>query len=120
MTSTKSSLLLVSLLTSSLAYAVGEQGTGENIQIIVDENDRVILQAQQGDLQTIGSNYSDNGYTVMELDAMSEDGMLPNWGAAEVALDCYSASVILYQRQGEALQEYSAHELVTDHCPRQE
>ena len=113
-------LVITSCFATNVAMAVGEQGTGDDLVISIDENERIILHTQQDNSQLIGSQVNQNGYVEMSLDAVKNGVLTPNWGSAAIILDCNSADVRVMQRQQNGTDEEILIERVnTEYCPQQ-
>ena len=112
-------LIIASLLITKVAMAVGEQGTGEDLVISIDANERIILHTQQDNSQLIGSQANQNGYVEIALDAVENGVLIPNWGKAEVVLYCNSADVRIMQTQEDGLSEEVLIDRVhIEYCPQ--
>ncbi|MCG8466014.1 MAG: hypothetical protein MI750_14360 [Xanthomonadales bacterium] len=104
------------LVCSGSLMAAGEQGTGFNIHVAVSSDHRVILQAQDSHVLVVGSETTESDFTELTLDALSEQGIIPEWGKAEVVLGCFQADVQLFQNIGDDWQEVAASQVPTSFC----
>lgn len=95
-----------------------EQGTGLYIQVNIDNQSRIVLQIESGDLQAMGSAFGPRGFAEVTLDATYKGQLIPNWGKAEISLECNQASVIVYQLVQQQYVERAASLIKTDFCMR--
>lgn len=106
---------LFSLVSSSIATAVSESGTGLNIQVAFQDNVAVV-QVQQGDTVAVGRAEMQSGYAVAPLDAFNSDGVKANWGQIELLKHCGGTDVILSQPIDGVQQETWIDTLETENC----
>ena len=118
-------LAITSLLTLKVAIAENQQGSGllENqegtglaFHISVDNNQRIIFNANADTLQALGSGFTQQHYAEIIVDAISNQQITPSWGKAEVLLGCGIADVILYQAVGAEWVEVAVTQVVIDYC----
>jgi len=107
------------LACSSAAMAAGEQGTGFNIHVAVSSEHRVILQAHDDQVLVVGSETTDSDFTEVTLDALSVQGITPEWGKAEVLLGCYQADVQVFQSVDNQWLAVAASQVSTTYCEGQ-
>jgi len=112
------SLLLISAYSLNVVHAENEQGTGLYIQVDVDKQSRVVIQIDSGDLHAMGSAFGPRGFVELTLDATYKGQLIPNWGKAEVSLECNQASVIVYELVQQQYVERAASLIKTDYCMR--
>lgn len=112
-------LMLFLLLSPLTTHAVSENGTGEpKIQLVVDEQQRLVLQVDEGDVVLQGSSISESGYAELILDATTKSttNIEPAAARAEVSLGCGEADIILYQPVNSLWVEHSAFTVAIESC----
>ena len=66
----------------------------------------------------MGSAFGPRGFAEVTLDATYKGQLIPNWGKAEISLECNQASVIVYQLVQQQYVERAASLIKTDYCMR--
>ena len=109
-------LLAGLLILSQQSMASGEEGTGLNITLTIDENHRIIVQAESNNAFIIGQGTPETDYSELALDAIQQNQLTPHWGKAEVLLDCGFADVVVYQKVDEVWVETEVTRVMVDYC----
>lgn len=91
-------LLIATMLPVSV-FAASENGTGSpNINLVIDDNQRIVLSIQDQELLLQGSSTLQQGTAEVILDALIKQALVPDAARAEVSVDCNTATVLIYQQ----------------------